>query len=271
MPILKFLGRANRSLWRADLGLRSPDSLQPRLSHWGLTAPAERGSARGKGGCGYMLTNTQTIPEMRIAECAQDTGNEGVTCVENSIFVPVPEIGAARIERRGSFCPPRHRVMPPTVFGRGARTISVVPAGTRYVGSSDPPLKTVGYYRSSLRDCGSFANISQRAEGRGHEIPESGFDFIVHDTDGEWVMRLKCPEFSGQAATSSVFGGKDAEARRPGDGGSLTAAAPRSAAPNGTVRRPPLGVFGHLTRIDGGEVLGYLMKLGRGPGADLEV
>ena len=120
---------------------------------------------------------------MQNAESAQDTGNELVTCVINSIFGPVlgtdAVFGPARMTRRGSFCRPRHRVVIPTALGYGGRTNSFVPGGT-FAGSSNPPLETVGCYRASLRDrrssasCG--ADISNRTKGRedGNAVAGNG-------------------------------------------------------------------------------------------------
>ena len=148
----------------------------------------------------------QTIPYRQDTDYAQDTGYEMVTCVENSIFRPVPEADAgfgpaltARRVRSGSFSQPRNRVALPTVSRCGARTSSFVPEGTRSTGSINPPLATVGYDRASLRDRRSSANggadICIRAEDTGREIPELRGGFVLHDADDEWVMRLDCPEF----------------------------------------------------------------------------
>ena len=151
-----------------------------------------------------ILTYMKTIPCRRATECAQDTGNEMVRCVSKAIIRPVPEtdavFGPARMARRGSTRPPRHRVVPPTVFGCGARRNSFVPDGTRYVGSNNPPLKTVGYCRSSQRDFSlsarSGADISRLSMGRRQGIPETWCRFVLHSVDGEWVMPHDCPEFS---------------------------------------------------------------------------
>ena len=147
----------------------------------------------------------KTIPQRRSVDCAQDIGNEMVTCAENSICRVNLEgdavFGPVRRARRGSFGLSRHRVALPTMPGCGARTSSFVPEGTRSAGSSNPPLETVGYCRSSPRDRRSTASgdadMSNRAEDRRHEVPESPDGFVLHDPDGERLMRRGCPEIGG--------------------------------------------------------------------------
>ena len=127
---------------------------------------------------------------------------------------PVPDADAvfgsaltALMARRGLICLPRHRVALSTVSEWSARTSSFVPEGTRSAGSSNPPLKTVYYYRTSQRDRNSSASsgedISRWSEGKVHQIPYSGCDFAPQDIGGEWIMRQKCPGIEGVQAVPS--------------------------------------------------------------------
>ena len=80
--------------------------------------------------------------------------------------------------------------------------------------------------RSSPRDfslsaCGG-ADINQRAEDRGLEIPYSGCGFVLHEVGGEWLMSRECPGF-GWGDDSRKGGVKAPEDRRSPSPGGMTA------------------------------------------------
>jgi hypothetical protein len=70
---------------------------------------------------------------------------------------------------------------------------------------------------------GLALSLHQRAAATNTKLPESGCDFILHDADGEGLMRHECPEiWRGKAESGKQkveIGGQQVETPEIAEGG----------------------------------------------------